>query len=71
VGLVSIVKCAAVLSLVIVCEMTWVIIARRYGGVSGDVISFATCIVMATIAIYIFLISLIAVRVMGPLFYRL
>ncbi len=70
-GLVSIVKCAAVLSLVIIFEMTWVITARRCGGISGEVISFATCIVMATIAIYVFLISIIAVRVMGPLFYRL
>lgn len=70
-GLISIVKCAAVLSLVIVLEMTWVITARRCGGLSGGVISLATCIVMATITIYIFLISIIAVRVMGPIFYQL
>jgi uncharacterized membrane-anchored protein len=71
VGLISIVKCASLLSLVIVFEMAWVIAARRFGGISGEVISFATCIVLATMAIYVFLVSVIAVRVMVPLFYRL
>ena len=33
VGLISIVKCASLLSLVIVFEMAWVIAARRFGGI--------------------------------------
>jgi hypothetical protein len=70
-SLVSIVKCAAILSLVIILEMIWVISASRSGGVSGGVFSLAVRIVAATIAIYVFLFSIIAARVMAPLFYQL
>ncbi len=70
-GLISIVKCAALLSLIIVFEMTWVIAANRSQGLSGKLVSFATGIVMAPIVIYVLVVSLIAVRVMGQLFYQL
>lgn len=70
-GFISIVKCAALLSLIIVFEMTWVIAANRSQGLSVKLVSFATGIVMATIVIYVLVVSLIAVRVMGQLFYQL
>jgi len=71
VGLISILKCAAILSLVIILEMIWVISARRCGAMSGEVISLSITIVVATIAIYVFLVTIIASRVMAPLFYQL
>lgn len=70
-GLASIVKCAAILSLVIIFEMAWVISARRCGAIPGEVTSLAIRIVIVTIAVYVFLVSVIATRVMAPLFYQL
>ncbi len=71
VGFISIVKCAAVLSLVIILEMTWVICARRKGAISGDTVSLAISIVIVTVVAYAFLVFIIAARVMAPLFYQL
>lgn len=71
VGLASIVKCAAILSLVIIFEMAWVISARRCGAIQNDVTSLAIRIVIATTLIYVLLVSVIAARVMAPLFYQL
>ena len=68
---IPILKCAAVLSLVIVLEMAWVIAARRLNGIPGEIVSLGIYIVMITIAVYIILVSFIAAKVMVPIFYKL
>lgn len=60
-------RCASILSLVIVLEMAWVILARRSGALAREVVSVAVGVVIATVVLYVSLISCIAVQVMAPL----
>ena len=64
-------RCAAILSFVIILEMAWVIYAHRSQALSRQVISVAVCVVAATAVLYVSLLSFIAVRVMAPLIYGL
>ncbi|MDI6637393.1 MAG: hypothetical protein QME82_00615 [Bacillota bacterium] len=71
VGLAWMLRCAAILSLVIILEMAWVIYAHRSQVLSRQVISVAVGVVAATAVLYVSLLSFIAVRVMAPLIYGL
>jgi len=71
VGLAWMLRCAAILSLIIIFEMAWVIYAHRSGALSRGVISLAVGVVALTAILYVSLLSLIAVRVMAPLIYGL
>ncbi|MDI7247819.1 MAG: hypothetical protein QME92_10190 [Bacillota bacterium] len=70
-GLALMLRCAAILSLVIILEMAWVIYAHRSRAMPSQVISIAVGIVAATAVLYVSLLSFIAVRVMAPLIYGL
>ncbi|MEW5865238.1 MAG: hypothetical protein AB1774_00125 [Bacillota bacterium] len=70
-GLDWMLRCAAILSLVIILEMAWVIYAHRAGALSREVVSCAVGLVVVTAILYVSLISLIAVRVVAPLIYGL
>ncbi|MGE5592442.1 MAG: hypothetical protein ACM3X3_02005 [Betaproteobacteria bacterium] len=70
-GLTWMLRCAAVLSLVIILEMAWVIYAKRSQALPREVISIAVGVVAATAVVYVSLLSFIAVRVMAPLIYGL
>ncbi len=70
-GLAWVLRCAAILSLIIVLEMTWVIYAHRSGGLPRGLVSMAVGIVIASVVLYVSLVSLIAVRVMAPLVHGL
>ncbi|MBC7084450.1 MAG: hypothetical protein PWR07_2190 [Bacillota bacterium] len=70
-GLAWMLRCAAILSLVIILEMAWVIYAHRSQVLSRQVISVAVGVVAATAVLYVSLLSFIAVRVMAPLIYGL
>jgi len=71
VGLAWMLRCAALLSLVIILEMAWVIYAKRSQALPREVISIAVGVVAATAVLYVSLLSFIAVRVMAPLIYGL
>lgn len=71
VGLAWMLRCAAILSLVIILEMAWVIYAHRSQALSRQVISVAVGVVAATAVLYVSLLSFIAVRVMAPLIHGL
>lgn len=71
VGLAWMLRCAAILSLVIILEMAWVIYAHRSQALPREVMSVAVGVVAATAVLYVALLSFIAVRVMAPLMYGL
>ncbi|MEW6229232.1 MAG: hypothetical protein AB1700_14265 [Bacillota bacterium] len=70
-GLAWMLRCAAILSLVVILEMAWVIYVHRSGALSREVVSCAVGLVIVTAILYVSLVSIIAVRVMAPLVYGL
>lgn len=70
-GLAWTLRCAAILSLVVILEMAWVIYVHRSGALSHEVVSRAVGLVIITAILYISLVSIIAVQVMAPFIYGL
>ncbi|NLS45051.1 MAG: hypothetical protein GX969_04860 [Firmicutes bacterium] len=70
-SLASAMNYAVILSFIILFEMVWVIAINQCKGIPGKMMSFAIFIVVGTIAVYVFFVSVIAVKVMTSLFYRL
>lgn len=70
-GLAWMLRCAAILSLVVILEMAWVIYVHRSSALSREVVSAAVGLVIVTAILYVSLVSIIAVRVMAPLIYGL
>ncbi len=66
-GLSSLLLWASILSLVMVVEMAWVILARRGGTLAREAVPVAVGVVVATAVLWASVVTRIAVAVVAPL----